>query len=284
MASVSKVYNFTMRSIMEQVSKYSEQFTHWVVIYGARLVGAILVFIIGLYLTNWLARIVSRSMYRRNFDVSLQSFLSSMISAGLKVLLLITVAGMLGIETTSFVAIIGALGLAVGLALQGSLANFAGGVLILVFKPFKVGDVIESQGQTGAVKEIQIFNTILLTGDNKTIILANGAVSNGTIINHSKQGTLRLEIVLVVSAENDIQKVKKIVSDVLTAHPKVLKDPGPTVHVMKVGDGAITLVARPFTESGEYWNVYFDLQESLKAAFEQNEIAAPTPTRIIINK
>jgi small conductance mechanosensitive channel len=194
---------------MEVLSKYSDQFATWIMTYGAQVLGAIVVFIIGLYITNWLARVFSRMMTRRHFDVSLQSFLSSMVGVGLKVLLLITVAGMLGIQTTSFVAIIGAMGLAVGLALQGSLANFAGGMLILVFKPFKVGDLIESQGQAGVVQEIQIFNTILLTADLKTIILANGAVSNGTIINYSKHGSLRVDITIAVAPSNDIQKVKK---------------------------------------------------------------------------
>lgn len=269
---------------MEYITKYSDQVATWLMTYGMKILGAIVVFIIGLYITNWLARAFSRSMSRRHFDVSLQSFLSSMIGVGLKVLLLVTVAGMLGIQTTSFVAVIGAMGLAVGLALQGSLANFAGGVLMLVFKPFKVGDLIESQGQTGNVQEIQIFNTILLTPDNKTIILANGAVSNSTIINYSKHGNLRVDITLAVSPDNNIQKVKKVVEDVMTGHGKVLKDPKPTVSIQKMGDGMITLTIRPFALSTDYWDVYFELQESLKEAFEKNEIAAPIPKQIQINK
>src|SRR5215510_6322140 len=155
---------------MEQLSNYSERFIDWLFVYGPKIVGAIIVFVLGLYVTNWLTRQVTRGMNRRHLDVSLQTFLSSMIGVGLKILLLITVAGMLGIQTTSFIAVIGAMGLAVGLALQGSLANFAGGVLILLFKPFKVGDLIESNSYIGVVQEIQIFNTVLLTGDNKTVI------------------------------------------------------------------------------------------------------------------
>ena len=249
---------------MEYITKYSDQLAAWLMTYGMKILGAIVVFIVGLYVTNWIARAFSRSMSRRHFDVSLQSFLSSMIGVGLKVLLLVTVAGMLGIQTTSFVAVIGAMGLAVGLALQGSLANFAGGVLMLVFKPFKVGDLIESQGQTGTVQEIQIFNTILLTPDNKTIILANGAVSNSTIINYSKHGNLRVDITLAVSPDNDIQKVKKVVEEVMTGHSKVLKDPKPTVSIQKMGDGMVTLTIRPFALSTDYWDVYFELHESLK--------------------
>ncbi|HEX6892671.1 MAG TPA: mechanosensitive ion channel domain-containing protein [Chryseolinea sp.] len=267
---------------MEYITKYSDQFAAWIMTYGTKLLGAIIVFIVGLYLTNWLSRAISRAMSRRHFDVSLQSFLSSMIGVGLKVLLLITVAGMLGIQTTSFVAIIGAMGLAVGLALQGSLANFAGGVLMLVFKPFKVGDLIESQGQTGVVQEIQIFNTILLTADLKTIILANGAVSNGTIVNYSKHGNLRVDISLAVSPENDFQKVKKVAEDVMTSHHKVLAEPKPTVNIQKMGDGMVSLSIRPFALSTDYWDVYYELQENLKTAFEKNNITAPIPMQIQI--
>jgi len=269
---------------MEKLTKYSDQFAAWIMTYGAQVIGAIVVFIIGLYITNWLARVFSKMMTRRHFDISLQSFLSSMVSVGLKVLLLITVAGMLGIQTTSFVAIIGAMGLAVGLALQGSLANFAGGMLILVFKPFKVGDLIESQGQTGVVQEIQIFNTILLTADLKTVILANGAVSNGTIINYSKHGSLRVDITIAVSPENEIQKVKKVVEEVMTTHNKVLKEPKPTVNIQKMGDGMVTLTVRPYALSTDYWDVYFELQEHLKEAFEKNSVTPPIPTQIQIQK
>ncbi|HTF18782.1 MAG TPA: mechanosensitive ion channel domain-containing protein [Chryseolinea sp.] len=269
---------------MESLDSYRQVIVTWVMTYGITIAGAIIVFIIGLYVANWATKMITRGMRRRNFDISLQSFLGSMISVGLKVLLLVTVAGMLGIQTTSFVAVIGAMGLAVGLALQGSLANFAGGVLMLVFKPFKVGDLIESQGQTGVVHEIQIFNTILLTGENKTIILANGAVSNGTIINYSKQGTLRVDITMAVAPDNDYQKVKKVAEDLMLAHPLVLKEPAPSVNIQKIGDGMVTLAIRPFAAAANYWDVYFGLHEQLKVAFEKNGVSAPVPARIIINK
>jgi len=269
---------------MESLDSYRALITTWVMTYGLKIAGAIIVFIIGLYIVNWLTKLISQGMQRRHFDISLQSFLASMIGVGLKVLLLVTVAGMVGIQTTSFVAVIGAMGLAVGLALQGSLANFAGGVLILVFKPFKVGDVIESQGQTGAVHEIQIFNTILLTGENKTVILANGAVSNGTIVNYSKQGTLRVDITMAVAPDNDYQKVKKVAEEVLAGNSMVLKDPAPSVNIQKIGDGMVTLAIRPFSSATDYWNVYYALHEDLKVAFEKNGISAPVPARVIINK
>ena len=269
---------------MDKIQSLADQFQKWVILYGPRLVSALLVFIIGLTVINWAAKLAAKTMKRRNVDSSLQSFLASMVSVGLKVLLLITVAGMIGIETTSFVAIIGALGLAVGLALQGSLANFAGGVLILVFKPFKTGDLIESGGQTGVVQEIQIFNTILLTPDNKTVILANGSVSNNTIINYSKHGNLRVDITLAIAPDADIVKAKAVVMDVLKTDDKVLAEPLPSVNVIKVGDGMVTLAIRPYTSPDHYWHVFFGIQEKLKHAFDANGIAGPTPTRIIINK
>lgn len=269
---------------MEQLSTYSDRFMDWIFVYGPKLIGAIIVFVLGLYVTNWLTRQVTRGMTRKHLDISLQSFLASIVGVGLKILLLITVAGMLGIQTTSFIAVIGAMGLAVGLALQGSLANFAGGVLILVFKPFKVGDLIESQGQTGVVSEIQIFNTILLTPENKTVILSNGAVSNNTIINYSRQGTLRVDLTLMVSPSNDIQKVKKIVEDALVGHPKVLKDPKPSVNILRMGDGMVTLTVRPYATVADYWDVYFDLQEKLKHGFDTNNIEAAMPTHFVLSK
>ena len=269
---------------MDKANSIALQFQNWIINFGPKLVSALLVFIIGLTIINWAARLAARSMKKRNMDASLQSFLASMVSVGLKVLLLITVAGMLGIQTTSFVAIIGALGLAVGLALQGSLANFAGGVLILVFKPFKTGDLIESSGQTGVVQEIQIFNTILLTPENKTVILANGAVSNNTIINYSKHGTLRVDISMAVAPDTDIRKAKDVAMEVLKNNDKVLAEPAPSVNVIKVGDGMVTLAIRPFTNQENYWDIFFGVQEQVKNAFDQNGIAGPTPTRIIINK
>lgn len=269
---------------MEKMTSFSEQLLAWLINFGPKFLAALAVFVIGLTVINWASRIVSKSMNKRKVDVSLRSFLSSMVSVGLKVLLLITVAGMLGIQTTSFVAIIGALGLAVGLALQGSLGNFAGGVLILVFKPFKPGELIESNGQIGVVQEIQIFNTILLTPENKTVILANGAVSNNTIINYSRHGNLRVDISMAIAPSTDIEGAKKVAMDVMEANGKVLKEPAPSVNVQRVGDGMVTLAIRPYADQSQYWDVFFEIQEEIKKAFDKNNIEGPTPTRMIINK
>ncbi|GAA3972273.1 mechanosensitive ion channel family protein [Mucilaginibacter dorajii] len=262
---------------MQNVTFYTNAILAWLSTFGLNLLSSLLVFVIGLYLINWIGRLLNTSMAKGKIDVSLQSFFSSLMMAGLRVLLLITVAGMLGIQTTSFVAIIGALGLAVGLALQGSLANFAGGVLILVFKPFKIGDIIESQGQTGAVIEIQIFNTILLTPDNRTVILANGAVSNNTVVNFSRHGNIRVDISLEIKPQNDMDLVRKIVIDACLSHPLVLADPTPVVNISKINDGKITLGICPFTQAHDYWTVFFGTQELIKKAFEEHQIDLPAP-------
>jgi small conductance mechanosensitive channel len=269
---------------MEKLNTISDRVVNFFYTYGPTLIGTIIFFIVGLWIINFLVKVMRKRFGKRNIDSSLQSFLISMINIGLKVLLIITAAGMIGIQTTSFVAVIGALGLAVGLALQGSLANFAGGVLMLFFKPFKVGDLIESQGQTGVVKEIQIFNTILLTSDNKTVILANGAVSNNTIINYNRHGNLRVDMTIAVAPDNDVEKVRQIIMMVLSGNNKVMKDPVPFVGVSKVGDGMITLAVRPYSTVDDYWDVFFGVQEEIKKAFDQNRVTAPVPTRMVINK
>jgi small conductance mechanosensitive channel len=269
---------------MEKIDTMQDKVMLFFTTYGPTILGAIIVFIIGLWVINFVVKITRRSLSKRGIDVSLQSFLISLVSVGLKILLIITVAGMIGIQTTSFVAVIGALGLAIGLALQGSLANFAGGVLMLFFKPFKVGDLIESQGQTGVVQEIQIFNTILLTPENKTVILANGAVSNGTIINYNKHGNLRVDMTIAVAPDNDVEKVKQIIMMVLSANNKILKEPAPFVGVSKVGDGMVTIAVRPYSSVDHYWDVFFGVQEEIKKAFDQNRVAAPVPTRVVLNK
>jgi small conductance mechanosensitive channel len=262
---------------MENVTVYTTAFLAWISTFGLNLISALLVFVIGLYLINWMGRVFKTSMTKGKIDVSLQSFFSSLMMAGLRVLLLITVAGMMGIQTTSFVAIIGALGLAVGLALQGSLANFAGGVLILVFKPFKVGDIIESQGQSGAVIEIQIFNTILLTPDNKTVILANGAVSNNTVVNYSRHGSIRVDISLEIEPQNDMDIIRQIAINACLSHPLVLQDPAPVVNVSKINEGKIAIGICPFAKAHDYWTVFFGAQELVKKAFDEHQVGMPEP-------
>lgn len=258
--------------------KYLERAISILIEYTPRVIGALLVLVIGLWLIKRLSKLATKSMERRDLDVSLRSFLRSLISVGLKVILIVTVAGMIGIGTTSFVTILGAAGLAVGLALQGSLSNFAGGVLILIFKPYRVGDTIEVLTQSGSVKEIQIFNTILLTPDFKTIILPNGAVSNGTIINYTKYGVLRGDVQVTISANHDIDLVKKLLIEELLKHEHVLKTPMPEVAAIKIIDGGVTLSIKAYSLATNYSLINSDAVEIAKKVFEKNAILPP-PTK-----
>ena len=186
---------------------------------------------------------------------------------------------MIGIETTSFVAIIGAAGLAVGLALQGSLANFAGGVLILLFKPFKVGDVVETQGYLGKVHEIRIFNTVMKTFDNKTIIIPNGAVSGSSIVNFSTEPQRRVDMTFGIGYGDDIKKAKQILQNLVDADSRILKEPAPQIALSELGDSSVNFVVRVWCEAAEYWNIYFEMQEKVKMTFDQEGISIPFPQR-----
>lgn len=266
-----------MENYRLNAEQHIERIIGIVIEYTPNIISAILVLIIGLWVIKRLSKIATKTMERRELDVSLRTFLRSLISIGLKVILIVTVAGMIGIGTTSFVTILGAAGLAVGLALQGSLSNFAGGVLLLIFKPYKVGDTIEVLGQTGTVKEIQIFNTILLTSDLKTIILPNGAVSNGTIINYTKYGILRGDVHVTVSAVNDIDKVKALLIEALLSHEHILKNPWPEVAAVKIADDAVTLSIKPYALPSHFSSVNSDVVEIAKKVFEKHHIITPAP-------
>ncbi len=257
------------------IEKHVEHGISILIEYTPRFIGALLVLVIGMWLIKRLSKLATKSMENRDLDVSLRTFLRSLISIGLKVVLIVTVAGMIGIGTTSFVTILGAAGLAVGLALQGSLSNFAGGVLILIFKPYRVGDTIEAQGQNGTVKEIQIFNTILLTADLKTIILPNGAVSNGTIVNYTKNGILRGDVQVTVSAAHDIDVVKQLLIEELLKHEQVLKDPVPEVTAIKIIDGGVTLSIKAYSLAGNYSMINSEAVQIAKKIFEKHNIQPP---------
>ncbi len=257
------------------IENHIERFISLLVEYTPRIIGATLVLIIGLWLIKRLAKLLTKSMEKRDLDISLRTFLRSLISIGLKVVLIVTVAGMIGIGTTSFVTILGAAGLAVGLALQGSLSNFAGGVLVLMFKPYRVGDTIEVLGQTGTVKEIQVFNTILLTADLKTIILPNGAVSNGTIINYTKYGILRGDVNVTVSATNDIDHLRNLLIVEMLKHEHVLKNPVPEVAAVKIIDGGVTLSIKAYSTAENYSLINSEAVEIAKKVFEKYDIIMP---------
>ena len=245
--------------------------------YTPRVIFSLIVLIAGLWLIKRIAVVADKSMKKRELEISLRTFLKSLLSIGLRIVLIVTVAGMLGIGTASFVTILGAAGLAVGLALQGSLSNFAGGVLILIFKPFKVGDGIEALGQTGEVKEIQIFNTILLTADHKTVILPNGPLSNGTIVNATRYGSLRIDIPFNVSYDNDLEQVKQIIYSVLELNDSIIKHPPPVVLIGRVIEGSVHINVKVFCLPGDTAVLTSELNHDINVAFEKANVKLPSP-------
>ncbi|MHB2154554.1 mechanosensitive ion channel family protein [Calditrichota bacterium GD2] len=264
---------------MENVQLYTQQLTDLAFKLLPQLLLAIVVLILGLWAIKFLGRGINRALEKSKVDVSLQKFLVSLISIGFKILLLISIASMLGIATTSFVTIIGAMGLAVGLALQGSLANFAGGVLILLLKPFKVGDVIDAQGFIGKVDQIQIFNTILKTFDNKTIFIPNAALSNGNITNYSIEPTRRVDMTFGIGYNDDLKKAKQILTEMVEKDERILKEPAPTVALAELGDSSVNFAVRVWVKQEDFWNVYYDFQENVKLTFDAQGISIPYPQR-----
>ncbi len=238
---------------------------------------AIIVLFIGLWAIKLVVKALNKIMDKSDVEISLRQFLASLAGIGLKILLLISVASMVGIATTSFVAILGAAGLAVGLALQGSLANFAGGVLILLFKPFKVGDVVETQGYTAKVDSIQIFNTILKTPDNKTVIIPNGPISNGSIVNYSTEPERRVDFSFGIGYEDDIAKAKSVLKQLLADDPRILKTPEPFVALGELADSSVNFTVRAWVKAENYWDVHFDMQEKVKLSFDANKLSIPYP-------
>ena len=265
---------------MEKIDIYIEQGTSLAVQYAPKLVLAIVTLIVGIWIINAFVKFLRKTMTKREADPSLIPFLTSLANVLLKAMLIISVASMVGIETTSFVAILGAAGLAVGLALQGSLGNFAGGVLILIFKPFKVGDVIDAQGFLGSVTGIQIFNTIIHTPDNKKIIIPNGALSSGPITNFSAEEKRRVDFVFGIGYGDDIKKAKDILSKIIAEDSRIINEPAePFVAVKELADSSVNLVVRVWANAADYWAIYFDMQEKVKLTFDKEKISIPFPQR-----
>lgn len=252
--------------------------------YAPKVLGAILVYLIGSWIIARIATVTKKVMMRRNFDVSLQTFLVSLIKVSLTVMMFLAIVGMLGVNITSFAALLAGAGLAIGAALNGSLGNLAGGVMLMIFKPFKVGDIIEAQGVSGVVTEIGIFCTTILSPENKTIILPNGALSTGVIANFNTHGNLRVDLKMAIALTTDIDQARSVATKAMLSHPKVLQSPAPEVSVLEIGNGMTTLAIRPYTTQGDYWDVYFGTQELVKKAFDKEGVAGPVPTQIIINK
>ena len=260
-----------INGILDQLVQMSVQ-------YGPRLLGAIVVLIIGFKVIKMMIKGVSKMFTRSKIDETLQPFLKSMISIVLKILLIISVLGMVGIEMTSFIAILGAAGLAVGMALSGTLQNFAGGVIILILKPFKVGDFIDAQGYLGTVKEIQIFTTILKTPDNKTIYIPNGGLATSSLTNFSVEPIRRVDFKFGIAYGDSVQKAKDVILKLIAADSRILNEPAePFLALAELGDSSVNIVVRVWANSGDYWAVFFELNEKVYNAFAEEGISIPFP-------
>ena len=245
--------------------------------YALPLVWAIAIFFVGRIVARLITNAVARMMVRGKVDETLVKFGKNMIYIALMVFVILAALDQLGIETTSFAAIIAAAGLAIGLSLQGTLGNFASGVMLILFRPFKVGDFVEAGGVAGIVEEIQIFSTKLRSGDNKEITVPNGQIVGTTITNYSAKETRRVDMVIGVSYGDDLKKVRAVLEEILNSDERVLKDPEPTIGVLELADSSINFAVRPWVKSGDYWPVLFDLQEQIKLRFDAEGISIPFP-------
>lgn len=255
-----------------------EKLSEMITAYAPKVVGAILTLIIGFWVIARITSTVNRMMEKRGMDATIRPFLASLVSVGLKVMLLLAVASMFGIETTSFVALFGALAFAIGMALQGSLGHFASGVLLLTFRPYKVGDLVTiGGGQTGSVEEIQVFNTVLKTLDNKRIIVPNGVVTSNVITNISGQETIGVELTFGIGYGDSIDKAREIILRVGKECPWIMDNPAQGVVVAELGDSSVNLATRPFCKSEHYWDTFFFMQENVKKAFDAEGISIPFP-------
>ncbi|MGJ8548803.1 mechanosensitive ion channel family protein [Winogradskyella wichelsiae] len=267
-----------------ETQKWIDAGYNLIIQYGPKLILAIIIWIIGSWVVKVLVKGSQKAMTKANYDESLKKFLLNLVNWILKIILIIVVLGTLGIETTSFAAIIAAAGLAIGLALQGSLGNFAGGVLIMIFKPFKIGDYIQAQGESGTVKEIEIFTTKLTTPDNKEVIIPNGSLSNGNIVNFSTEATRRVDFTFGVGYDSDIKLTKETILSVINKHDLILKDPAPAINVSELGDSSINFFTRVWVNKADYWAVNFDVIEQTKEALDAAGIDIPYPHQVEIHK
>ncbi|WP_420233809.1 mechanosensitive ion channel family protein [Pseudomonas sp. ABY48] len=265
---------------VDNLVRASQAWIPMIMEYGSRVLLAVITLAIGWWLINKVTRKLGGLLALRNADLALQGFISNLANIILKILLIVSVASMIGIETTSFIAAIGAAGLAIGLALQGSLANFAGGVLILLFRPFRIGDWIEAQGVAGTVDSIQIFHTVIRTGDNKTVIVPNGNLSNGIITNTNRQPTRKVVFDVGVDYQADLQKAREVLL-ALAKDERVLADPAPEAVISTLGDSSITVSLRAWVKTADYWSVMFMFNEQARDRLKDAGIDIPFPQRVI---
>jgi small conductance mechanosensitive channel len=247
--------------------------------YGTNVLLALIFLLVGLKAISLLLKILTKGLKKGNVDPTLIPFARNLTAWLLRFMLLVSVASMIGVETTSFVAILGAAGLAVGLALQGTLSNFAGGVLLLLFKPYRAGDYISVQGEEGFVEKIDLFYTRIMAFDRRVITLPNGAIANGNIINHSEEKVRRVDMVFGIHYGSDLKKAKEVLTDLVKKHPKVLKEPEPIIAVTGLGDSSVDIIVRPYATWDDYWDVKWDIIEEAKLELEANGIVIPFPQR-----
>lgn len=263
------------------IEKFIAKAQDWIVDYGPKIIVAILIYFIGNWVIKWIMTFLNKAFSVREFDPSLKTFMLSLVKAALLIAMFLMIAGTLGINMTGFAALLAGAGLAIGAALNGSLGNIAGGVMLMIFKPFKVGDIIEAQGNTGTVREMGIMSTTIVTSDNKTVYLPNGGLSTGVITNYNAQGNLRVNVTFDIDASNDISKARQVVLDVISTVPEVITTPAPSVLVAKVANSAISLAIGASATQADYWKVFFDLQEKIKIAFDQNGIIFPVSSLVV---
>ncbi len=262
---------------MENMENYYQDFSKLVVDYAPKFIGAIVILIIGLWLAGTITRWIARLMKKRELDPSLQPFLKSLISALLKIMVIISALGVAGVQMTSFIAILAAAGLAIGMALSGTLQNFAGGVMILIFKPFNVGDWIEAQGFSGTVDEIQIFNTILKSPDNRIIIIPNGGLSSGSMVNFSREETRRVDWTFGIGYGDDADRAREVLHTLIKADSRILSDPEPFIAISALADNSVNFVVRAWVKAPDYWGVFFDMNENVYKTFGKEGLNIPFP-------
>lgn len=259
------------------VEQLLSKLVDWGIEVGKDLLGAIIIYIVGRFIIKQVGRLLARILEKRKLEISVQTFLRSLVSILLNLILAFAIVSRLGVETTSFAALLASAGVAIGMALSGNLSNFAGGLIILVFKPFKVGDYIEGQNANGTVREIQIFHTILTTVDNKVIYVPNGALSSNAITNYSKQETRRAEWVFGVEYGEDFEKVKAVLQRIIDADPRILKDPAPMIALGALSASSVDIKVRAWAKTADYWDVYFDMNKIVYDTFNKEGIGFPFP-------
>ena len=254
-----------------------DKIVEWAITYGPKVIAALAILILGRIAISIITGTLNRIMKKAEVDVTLRRFVVSLTKIALMAFVIIAALSSLGINTTSFVAILGAAGLAVGFALQGSLGNFASGIMLIIFRPFKAGDYVEAGGQSGSVVAVNIFNTVLNTPDNKVVIVPNGNITSNNIVNYSAMETRRIDLVFGIGYNDDIKLAKETLDQIVANDPRILKDPAPTIAVLALADSSVNFAVRPWVKTSDYWAVYFDLTEKVKLTFDEKGISIPFP-------